>query len=89
MASFYRQFVKDFSTIIAPLNELVEKNIALKWGKGQENVFYTLKEKLYTAPILCLHDFSKSFEIECDASRIDIGAILMQENQSWYISVRS
>jgi Reverse transcriptase (RNA-dependent DNA polymerase) len=31
LASFYRRFVKDFSTIASPLNELVKKNIVFKW----------------------------------------------------------
>ena len=39
LASFYRRFVKDFSTIAAPLNELTKKGVDFVWGKPQEMAF--------------------------------------------------
>jgi len=50
-----------------------------KWGQEQANAFETLKDKLTKAPIFTLSNFAKTFEIECDASNIGIGAILLQE----------
>ncbi|XP_061337074.1 uncharacterized protein LOC133284106, partial [Gastrolobium bilobum] len=47
--------------------------------KDGTQAFAALKEKLTHAPILVLPNFSKSFEIECDASNVRIGAVLMQE----------
>ncbi|KAK1561352.1 hypothetical protein QYE76_018192 [Lolium multiflorum] len=81
LAGFYRRFVKDFSTIACPLNELTKKNVPFVWGKAQQKAFDELKKRLTEAPLLVLPDFSKTFEIECDASGLGIGGVLMQNGK--------
>ena len=70
-------FVKNFSTLAAPLNEIVKKNVGFKWGEKQEEAFAALKHRLTNTPILAMPNFAKSFEIECDASNVGIKAILL------------
>jgi hypothetical protein len=78
--------VKDFSTIAAPLNELTKKGVPFSWGTRQENAFDMLNDKLTHAPLLQLPDFNKTFELECDASEIGLGGVLLQERKHVYFS---
>ncbi|WVZ97639.1 hypothetical protein U9M48_043156 [Paspalum notatum var. saurae] len=75
LAGFYRRFVRDFSSIAAPLHELTKKGVPVARGDSQAVAFNTLKDKLTHAPLLQLPDFNKVFELECDASGIGLGAV--------------
>ncbi|RDY00591.1 Tf2-9, partial [Mucuna pruriens] len=46
-----------------------------------EKAFNLLKDKLTNAPMFCLPNFDKAFEIKCDASSIGIGVVLMQASK--------
>jgi hypothetical protein len=81
LAGFYRCFMRNFSTIAAPLNDLMKKGVSFHWGAAQDQAFHTLIDKLTHAPLLQLLDFGKTFELECDASGIGIGGILLQEGK--------
>ena len=63
LARFYRRFVPNFSSLASPLNELVKRDVAFCWTN---------------APTLALPNFSKTFEIECDASGVGICEVLLQ-----------
>jgi hypothetical protein len=81
LAWFYRRFVKDFGSIASPLNELTKKDVPFVWGDAQQEAFMILKDKLTHAPLLLLQDLNKMFELECDASGIGLGGVLLQEGQ--------
>ena len=63
LVGFYRCFVKDFSTIAAPLHDLSKKNAPFVWGSLQSTAFDELKSLLTHASILALPNFDKIFEV--------------------------
>jgi hypothetical protein len=78
---FYQRFLRDFSTIAAPLNDLTKKGVFFHWGAAQNLAFHTLIDMLTHAPLLQLLDFGKTFELECESSGIGIGGVLLQEGK--------
>jgi len=79
LTSFYTHFMKDFSTLVTPLNEVVQMSVGFKWWKEQEWAFVLLKEKLCSTLVLALPNFTKTFEIEYDTFRIRISVVLTQD----------
>ena len=51
------------------------------WNDAAESAFNQLKEAVSHPPVLALLDFTKPFIIECDASRVGLGAVLMQNTR--------
>eukprot|EP00253_Pinus_taeda_P007693 PITA_07693 len=60
-----------------------EKTIhSFKWTEATDRNFKLLKRKITEEPLLALLDFEKVFQVETDASRVTVGAVLSQEQRS-------
>ena len=75
--SFYRKFLRNFSTINAPIIETINKDKQpFRWAAEAENNFHMLKKNITKKPILVQPDFSKPFQVKCDANGEAIGGVL-------------
>ncbi|XP_069147089.1 uncharacterized mitochondrial protein AtMg00860-like [Solanum lycopersicum] len=75
-AGFYQRFIKDISKIAHPLCKLLEKECKFYFDESCLKAFGELKEKLVSAPIIISLDWSKPFEVMCDASGVALGVVL-------------
>src|SRR4051812_7802036 len=63
------------------MTELLKKERKFEWTDACEASFQELNRRLVTAPVLCLPDLQKDFQVYCDASRQGLGSVLMQDGR--------
>ncbi|XP_059310115.1 uncharacterized protein LOC132061290 [Lycium ferocissimum] len=80
LANYYQKFVEGFLSIASPLIKLTQKTAKFQWSKACEKSFQELKTKLTSVPILTLPSGSGGYVVYCDASRIGLGYVLMQND---------
>lgn len=81
MVSWYRRFIVDFSTVIAPLSRLtgkLPKGHSFSVNEDALQAFNTIKSLLISAPILSVPKFDRPFIISSDASDVGLGCCLSQ-----------
>ncbi|GBM73773.1 Retrovirus-related Pol polyprotein from transposon 297 [Araneus ventricosus] len=78
LCTYYRCFVKNFSTIARPLHKLTEAKSNFNWTEECEKLFNSLKQALTSSPILTYPRTDKDFILDTDASNEGIGAVLSQ-----------
>ncbi|GKF46457.1 putative reverse transcriptase domain-containing protein, partial [Tanacetum coccineum] len=69
------------STMPTELTKLTQKNKKYEWESEEEEAFQTLKQKLYSVPILALPEGTKDFVVYCNTSLKGYGAMLMQKEK--------
>lgn len=79
-AYFYRRFVHHFSSIMAPITNCMREG-KFVWTPEASDAFSIIKDKLTSSPILVLPDFSNTFELHCDASKLGIEAVLSHNSR--------
>ena len=80
--SFYWKFIPGFSTLAAPLNAPLKKDVVFHWTEETQWSFDSLKQKLTSSPVSMMLDQTRPFQIECDASKYASGAVLTQQDNN-------
>ena len=76
--NFYRQFIRNFSNIVHPLNELLRKDKRFDWTQECQDAFENMKKQFTEEPVLAMPDHSKPFQIESDMLKYATGVVLSQ-----------
>ncbi|KAJ7959680.1 Retrotransposon protein, putative, Ty3-gypsy subclass [Quillaja saponaria] len=75
------EIVENFYCIAAPLTRLTQKGVMFSWCETCEESFQKLKACLTSAFVLSLPSTTGKYIVFCDASRIGLGCILMQDGR--------
>lgn len=81
MVGYYRCFCKNFSTVVAPLTDLLKAKAQFVWSPKCQEAFGNVKSLLCAAPVLAAPRFGQPFVLQVDASHVGAGAVLMQADE--------
>lgn len=80
LASFYRRFIRNFSSMVVPITDCL-KQPKFVWTLESQKAFDALKKAVTTTSVLALPNFEHVFQVECDASGLGIRGVLSQQNR--------
>ena len=63
------------------MTKLLQKESKFDWNPTCEEAFQSLKTFLTTAPVLAQPDIDRPFDIYCDASKMGLGCVLIQDGR--------
>jgi len=76
LVNYYNRFLANLSTVVHPLNQLLENNHQWKWTEQCETAFHNVKEMITSEQVLTHYDSSLPLRLACDVSPVGTGAVL-------------
>ena len=80
LVGYYRCFCRNFSTVVAPLTDLLKAKVTFIWSPLCQQAFENVKAILCDSPVLAAPRLDSPFKLEVDASFVGAGAVLLQED---------
>ena len=73
---YYGRFNKDLSSILHPLNNLLQKDVPCQWTQECDIAFNECKLAISGDQVLVHYDVKKPIRLACDASPYGVGAVI-------------
>ena len=77
MINYHGKFIRNLSSILQPLNQLLQKDQEFRWSPQCEEAFNKAKESLSSSHVLVHYNPSLPVILESDASQYGIGAVIL------------
>ena len=81
MIGYYRNFCCNFSSVVAPLTNLLKGSVKFSWTLDCQQAFENAKALLTSAPVLSAPKLEEPFQLQVDASQVGAGAVLLQKDE--------
>ena len=81
MINFYRDMWQKCSELLSPWTALTSKNVKYDWKDEHQKCFDAIKRVIGRELMLAYPDFNAPFEINTDAYKIQIGAVISQKGK--------
>ena len=79
MVCYYHKFLHNLSAKLAPLHNLLQKDVAWSWGPAQQAAYEEATKLLLSTKVLVHYDPSTPLLLTCDSSAYGIGAMLSHQ----------
>jgi transposase InsO family protein len=81
MVNFYRDMWRMRSHLLAPLSALVSTKVKFEWRQEHQDAFEKVKTLISKETLLTFPNFNEPFHIFTDASKYQLGAVIMQNEK--------
>ena len=81
LVNYYRDMWARRSKTLAPLSALTSKNVKWLWTEVEQKAFNAMKRIISCETLLSYPDYSLPFTIHTDASHLQLGAVISQNNR--------